>query len=364
MQIMNRSMRCILLALISFSQAGCTAAKVVSVSAPCCANTGAYAQHNPLPQRIEWSENGGYCGETALATAGLYYGQYVSQYDVRAALDPTQKNQVLIETDDGGTSPVGAFQVAQSLFMEPVQFVNQLNDYQGFLSWVKSQVVLGYPVAIGVYINYGLFTGEVENYKDEYNHIIMVTGVESKCPLSAAYCADDVLYFWDFGLWTGDAVPAYTSCAFSEFANCRKDADNPDGNLYSLPIGPDHDGDGVYAYGLAITGITDPDLQTTIPLTVTVSIASDCSSCPDLSGKCSEGECPEIGAGSNSRPASPNPTLTVKATNPETGTYNLYLYTTLDKSSKTLVGTLTSQNNYTITYPSAPPIAIFRAVAN
>ena len=361
---MNSSIRSILFALIGFYQAGCTTAEMPQAGAPCCANTGAYAQHNPIAQRIEWSENGGYCGETALVTAGLYYGQYVSQYDVRATLGQTQNDQVLIETDDTGKSPLGAFLVAQSLFMKPNQFVNQLNDYKGFLSWVKSQVVLGYPVAIGVYVNYGLFTDLDEDYKDEYNHIIMVTGVESKCPLSSGYCPDDVLYFWDFGLWTGDDVPSYTSCAFSEFANSRKDADDPDGNLYSLPIGPDHSGDGVYAYGLAITGITDPDLQITVPLTVTASVAGDCSACPDLSGKCSAGECPEIGS-NNLRPAIPNPpTLTVKATNPGTGTYNLYLYTTLDKSSKTLVGTLSSQNNFTVTYPSAPPIAIFRAVAN
>ena len=38
----------------------------------------------PIPPRRQWEGNGGYCGETVMISAGLYYGQYVSQYDARA----------------------------------------------------------------------------------------------------------------------------------------------------------------------------------------------------------------------------------------------------------------------------------------
>ncbi len=30
-----------------------------------------------------WGVNFGYCGETSFITSGMYYGQYLSQYDVR-----------------------------------------------------------------------------------------------------------------------------------------------------------------------------------------------------------------------------------------------------------------------------------------
>lgn len=41
-----------------------------------------------LPPRLQWEHNGGYCGEVSMIVAGLYYGQYLSQYDVRAIASP------------------------------------------------------------------------------------------------------------------------------------------------------------------------------------------------------------------------------------------------------------------------------------
>ena len=34
---------------------------------------------NAIPARVQWNENNGYCGATSIISAGLYYGQYVSQ---------------------------------------------------------------------------------------------------------------------------------------------------------------------------------------------------------------------------------------------------------------------------------------------
>jgi hypothetical protein len=39
---------------------------------------------NNIPPRLQWEANFGYCGEVSLISAGLYYGQYLSQYDARA----------------------------------------------------------------------------------------------------------------------------------------------------------------------------------------------------------------------------------------------------------------------------------------
>ena len=64
---------------------------------------------NAIPYRSQWNENNGYCGETSILSAGLYFGEYVSQYDARVLANinfPTkimQLNQTLIgspgETD-------------------------------------------------------------------------------------------------------------------------------------------------------------------------------------------------------------------------------------------------------------------------
>ena len=47
-----------------------------------------YQQINKIPPRYQWEHNGGYCGETSMISAGLYYGQYLSQYDVRTIASP------------------------------------------------------------------------------------------------------------------------------------------------------------------------------------------------------------------------------------------------------------------------------------
>src|SRR5579859_5092677 len=43
---------------------------------------------NELPPRLQWNENYGYCGEVSLIVAGLYYGQYCSQFTARALASP------------------------------------------------------------------------------------------------------------------------------------------------------------------------------------------------------------------------------------------------------------------------------------
>ncbi|AEA68430.1 Hypothetical protein; putative exported protein [Pseudomonas brassicacearum subsp. brassicacearum NFM421] len=64
---------------------------------------------NDIPPRLQWEANYGYCGETALISAGLYYGQYVSQFDARAIASPNVKqskrgSQLLLGRNDGATA--------------------------------------------------------------------------------------------------------------------------------------------------------------------------------------------------------------------------------------------------------------------
>jgi hypothetical protein len=58
---------------------------------------------NNFPPRFQWTENMGYCGEVSLVTAGLAFGQYLSQYDSRIASCPTlpqNKCEMLLGVND------------------------------------------------------------------------------------------------------------------------------------------------------------------------------------------------------------------------------------------------------------------------
>ena len=62
-----------------------------------------FIQSNDIPPRLQWNHNSGYCGEVSLISAGLYYGQYISQYDTRAIATqgaPQNKDQLLLGIND------------------------------------------------------------------------------------------------------------------------------------------------------------------------------------------------------------------------------------------------------------------------
>ena len=64
-----------------------------------------YSVANPLPPRIQWNANYGYCGEASFISAGLFYGQYLSQYDARAiasnnARQNLSSSQLLLGVND------------------------------------------------------------------------------------------------------------------------------------------------------------------------------------------------------------------------------------------------------------------------
>lgn len=66
---------------------------------------GAHRRFNDIPPRLQWEANYGYCGEVSFINAGLYYGQYVSQYDARAIASKNrgqslEESQLLIGVND------------------------------------------------------------------------------------------------------------------------------------------------------------------------------------------------------------------------------------------------------------------------
>lgn len=269
-----------------------------------------YGVSNPIPPRIQWNANDGYCGESSFVSAGLYYGQYVSQYEARVlASNNTRQNlsasQLLVGVND--------IAAAKAMHLAAVSFAQtRQTTPASFLTWVKSYVQAGDPVIMGVFTNESRFYGDTNPTAGdpEYDHIVVATGVTSTHPLTgpAVYYSDDVITFNDNGLWTGgNGLPQNVfSYTFGSFVATRRQANAKTGPVYSLSNGQD--------YGIAVTGVVDLSHET-VPVRLTTS---------------TNAETPQMVNGSNTRPAATPVTLTITVSGLKPGTkYNLYRYSSM-----------------------------------
>ena len=316
-----------------------------------------YSFANQLPPRIQRNANYGYCGEVSLISAGLYYGQYISQYDARAlASNNTPQNrsssQLLLGVND--VSAAKAMHLTTTTFNTAKQ-----TNTASFLTWVKSNVTAGYPVVMGIFMNQSRFHGtkNLNAGDSEYDHIVVATGITSTHSLvgPAVYYSNDVIRFNDNGLWTGtpSGLPQNVfSYSFGTFPATRQQANAKTRPVYSLRNGPN--------YGLAVTGIIDLSHET-VPVRLTTSVNA---------------ELPRIVNGTNIRPAAKPVTLTitVSSLNPGT-TYNLYRYNSMAnvpdsninanaaKAAQKWTITIPSGSTYTMTQTiNSNATAVYRAV--
>jgi len=331
-------------------------------SAPCyaepeivhcyCETPGTQSMMN-IPPRLQWTANYGYCGEVSLISAGLYFGQYISQYDIRAAASKGQPqsksgSQLLIGVNDAYT--------AAQLHLQAVEWdTDDEQNTDDFLAWIKQHVVKGHPVAAGIYINHYLFNGDADpNAGDpDYDHIVPVMGISTNHSLSDGnYYDDDGIYFSDNGLWEASGKRPYNfSYIYEAFQASRQQANAKNGPLYSITNDASN-------YGIAITGIADLKGET-FPVRVDT----------DLNY-----EHPDIAEGSDDRPA-PMPltlTITVSGLTPNTP-YTLYRYNTLESvpdsdfndhpSYQQWPVEIASGTSYVMTQQiSSDEIAVYRAV--
>jgi hypothetical protein len=253
---------------------------------------------NDIGPRYQWEHSYGYCGEVSFISAGLYYGQYVSQYDARAAATNAPQYAYRSQLLLGGTDMRAARNM--HLAMSEWDRKSEKNTPQ-FLAWVAQNVAKGYPVAIGIYTNEYRFYGDRNRHagSPEYDHIVPVIGATS-----------DKILFSDNGLWgSGPKQSPYLfHYQFTEFQKTREQANDPNGPLYSTASNGKN-------YGAAITGVVDTDHET-LPVRVTTS-AND--------------EIPQIAKHSNQRPQADKLTLTVTVSGLQNASkYVLYRYDSLN----------------------------------
>ncbi len=271
-----------------------------------------YSVSNNIPPRLQWNTNNGYCGEVSMISAGLYYGQYISQYDARAiASNNEAQNKSSAQLLIGVNDTYAATQMHLTYIEWNTATEKSTNS---FLAWVAGNVTAGYPVAIGIFTNEYLFYGKTnpDAGDGQYDHIVPVTGVASNSPLTnpATYYSSDIITFNDNGLWTGtsNGQPQYIfSYPFGSFQATRQQANAENGSIYSIDSKPAN-------YGITITGVIDQNHET-VPVNVATNVNY---------------EKPAIQNGSNVRP-SPEPlTLTITVSKLTSGaSYNLYHYNSM-----------------------------------
>ena len=284
-------------ALTIVALAGCSGPANVSAVPP----VPAAAAKNPsvridVPPRFQWKANFGYCGETSLISAGLYYGQYASQYTVRALASHgmpqyLRKSQLLLG--------VNAKRAAVLMHLVPIVWdTARERDDAEFLRWAGRNLQSGYPVTIGVYLNHYQFYSSTNPYAGDavYDHIVPVIAVTA-----------NTITFSDNGLW-GPQSPARVPYSFTyrrdRFVRDRREANAPAAPVYSLPAGGAN-------YGIAIAGVADR-LHETLPVRVATNLNY---------------EFPAMKNDSNVRPRPMPLTLTVTVSGLHRGTdYTLYRY--------------------------------------
>jgi hypothetical protein len=263
-----------------------------------------------LAPRQQWNANFGYCGEISFIVAGLFFGQYLSQYEARAVASGSANqsdgdSQLLLGVNDG------AFAARSHL---------EISRWSGgtvaeFLAWIRGHVLENHPVIIGLYANQRRFYGRLDPLagSPEYDHIVSVLGVLPRGQTGAAVGPggpDWELLFSDHGLLDADLAgnSRYRfQVPFSSFARTRTQANQAQAPFYSLP-------EGTPIYGVAVLGVKD-QRRDTLPVRLSPSSSS---------------ETPEIANGSTLRPAARPLELTITVTRLRPGLpYRLYRYDSL-----------------------------------
>jgi hypothetical protein len=263
--------------------------------------------------------------------AGLKYGQYLSQYDVRAIAGKNKNN---VQTTTQYLVGVNDQYAAEELRLNAIEYSSKDTSPENYLSWVKKMTRQGYAVTITVFMNYYQFYGITDPSAgdSEYDHIVSVSQIHSDYD-DDEYHAGDVLTLEDHGLWAPIVSgPVYLfNYTFAEFPGTREEANARTGAIYTLPaFAPSSK---LANYGIAHTGPVDTTVTTASTSTTGTASASvaKAAAAPTLLpvqvATSVNYEDPSIKKNSNTRPASMPLTLTVTVSGLEEQlSYNLYWY--------------------------------------
>lgn len=337
-----------------------TPTRVPTVSQSSAAPVSGYEWRLDIPARFQVENNYGYCGEVSFIEAGLYYGQYFSQYDMRKLSAAASRVTTNIQSDQNSQLLLGVndAQVASAIKLNYALYASGNDCSSGHssrgLAWIKSQVQMGFPTVIGVYYNGASYS--------DYDHIVTVTQVNSAFN-DTAYYASDILKLEDHGAWPNVVLTPTTSqyffsFPFGSFQGTRNQA-NSGNQAYFLPSSTS-----TCTYAISLTGPVDNSSpKQLVPVRLATSINYE----------------NEIADGSNTIPAPLAVTLTITVGNSANPlivgrSYTVYKYTSetvvptrnfhffaASASSKTVFTATTGTYTYTENIMSSNKV-IYRAL--
>jgi hypothetical protein len=293
-----------------------------------------FTWNSELPPRLQWLHNDGYCGEVSTIAAGLKFGQYLSQYDLREIAALTPRN---VQTSQSYLVGLNDIQTAGKIRLDATEYeYSRDSTTEDYLVWIKNVTRSGFAVTMTIYMNqyrfYGLTNPEAGDVN--YDHIVSIHSVESRYD-DNEYHADDVLTFSDHGLWAPlvpgppfpypyDA-PYLFSYAFGDAIATREEANLPTASVYSVPFAS---ASTTSNFGVAHSGPTDKSGGDLVPVHVAIDVNY---------------EAPQIGIRSEVRPASMVLVLNVTVAAPAAGVeYTLYRY---DDEAKVPTSNFNALNN-------------------
>lgn len=179
----------------------------------------------------QWMNNGGYSGETFMRqAASSVSGTWLSQWNMREMCGsglsqsggagycashhgyPAFNARAAAVSSDcncTGTNPYASMSTCLSnIFLNSTAFnsANQfggLQGYQQFMSWVKSQVIQGFPTVIGVIARTKSDRNAIFHQRrdDQFDLWVTVIAIATKHAVSSTYYDDDVIIFDDHGAY-------------------------------------------------------------------------------------------------------------------------------------------------------------------
>ena len=139
-------------------------AVLCSTPAPVMSQNGPYTFTStyPITPVVQWWANSGYCGETSQVIAGMQYGQYLGQFDMRTIVtggpqtgcgQPGPSNNQYTPGSGNEISSAAAIGLNIQSFPTCASFANGACS-QAYLAWIKTNLRAGFTVTFVAFENW------------------------------------------------------------------------------------------------------------------------------------------------------------------------------------------------------------------
>lgn len=236
--------------------------------ATCSPPAAVYSVVKPVPSRQQWLDSGGYCGALSVQAIAQSYGIWVSQDQIRKAVDNSSHGKMIMH-----------YNIQKALDVLKLTHVDwdwknsRRPQSEKYMAWLKHQLASGYPVIWMISTReFAAKRPGAEQALPVYTHIEPVWGLFSNQSLndSTVYPDDVLLHGADYGANRSTEGPKlyrrFDSLVDNIFmtGNCSKAVPGVGHNEYYPCISKYSD------FGYAVTGVAEPSSSPSLPLSLAV----------------------------------------------------------------------------------------------